>query len=75
LGVSLAKTAICAISEQGEMVKEAQVVSKPEELVRWIRQQEGTIAAIGAGGGPLSQWLQRGLGAAGLDVVLTEVGG
>ena len=72
LDVSLAKTAICVISEHGKIMKEAQVASEPEELVRWAREQEGTIAAIGLEAGPLSQWLHRGMSAAGLDVVLME---
>jgi transposase len=72
LDVSLAKTAICVISEHGKIVKEAQVVSEPEALVRWAREQEGTVAAIGLETGPLSQWLHRWLTDAGLDVVLME---
>ena len=72
LDVSLAKTAICVISEHGKIIKEAQVASAPEELLRWIGDQEGIIAAIGLEAGPLSQWLHRGLAAAGLDVVLME---
>ena len=72
LDVSLAKTAICVISEHGKIMKEAQVASEPEELVLWAREQEGTIAAIGLEAGPLSQWLHLGLTAAGLDVVLME---
>jgi len=72
LDVSLAKTAICVISEHGKIVKEAQMASEPEELVRWTREQDGTIAAIGLEAGPLSQWLHRGLTLAGLDVILME---
>ncbi|WP_323036376.1 transposase [Pararhodobacter sp.] len=72
LDVSLAKTAICVISEHGKIMKEAQVASEPEELVRWIGEQEGTIAAIGLEAGPLSQWLHRGLSEAGQRVVLME---
>lgn len=72
LDVSLAKTAICVVSEHGKIVKEAQVGSEPDALVRWIREQDGTIAAIGLEAGPLSQWLHRGLTAVGLDVVLME---
>ena len=70
LDVSLAKTAICVISEHGKIMKEAQVASEPEELVRWAREQEGMIAAIGLEAGPLSQRLHRGMSAAALDVVL-----
>lgn len=72
LDVSLAKTAICVVSEHGKIVKEAEVVSEPEELVRWTREQDRTIAAIGLEAGPLSQWLHHGLSAEGLDVVLME---
>ncbi|MBB3709810.1 hypothetical protein FHS67_006166 [Aminobacter aminovorans] len=59
--MSLAKTAICVVSEHSKFVKEAQIASEPEALVCWIRIQEGTIAAIGLEAGPLSQWLHRGL--------------
>ena len=72
LDVSLAKTAICVVSEYGKIVKEAQVASEPEELVRWALEQDGTIAAIGLEAGPLSQWLHRGMSVAGLDVILME---
>jgi len=37
-----------------------------------VREQEGTLAAIGLEAGPLSQWLHRWLTDAGLDVVLME---
>ena len=72
LDVSLAKTAICVISEHGKIVKEAQVASEPEELVLWAREQEGTIAAIGLEAGPLSQWLHRALTEASFETVLME---
>ena len=72
LDVSLAKTAICVVSEHGKIVKEAQVASEPEALVSWFGEQDGTITAIGLEAGPLSQWLHRGLTASGLDVVLME---
>ena len=72
LDVSLAKTAICVISEHGKIVKEAQVASEPDARVNWVGEQEGSIAAIDLEAGPLSQWLHRGLTAADLDVVLME---
>ena len=72
LDVSLAKTTICVISEHGKIVKEAQVASEPDALVNWVREQDGIMAAIGLEAGPLSQWLHRGLTAAGQDVVLME---
>jgi hypothetical protein len=56
LDVSLEKTAIRVISEHGKIVKEAQVASEPEALLRWISDQDGAIAAVGLEAGPLSQW-------------------
>jgi predicted NBD/HSP70 family sugar kinase len=44
LDVSLEKTAICVISEHGKIVKEPQAASEPEALLRWISDQDGTIA-------------------------------
>lgn len=72
LDVSLEKTSICVISEHGKIVKEGQAVSEPEALVRWVTEQDGSVAAIGLEAGPLSQWLHRGLTETGLDVVLME---
>lgn len=72
LDVSLEKTAICVISEHGKILKEAQVASEPDALLRWIGDQDGAVAAIGLEAGPLSQWLHRGLSEAGQPVVLME---
>ena len=72
LDVSLAKTAICVISEHGKIQKEAEVASDPDALCRWIGEQHGTIAAVGLEAGPLSQWLHRCLTEAGLETVLME---
>ena len=72
LDVSLAKTAICVISEHGKILKEAEVPSEPEALARWIGAQDGTIAAIGLEAGPLSQWLHRALTEASFETVLME---
>lgn len=72
LDVSLWKTAIYVISENGQIVKEAQVTSEPEALLHWISDQDGTIAAVGLEAGPLSQWLHRGLPEAGQLAVLIE---
>lgn len=72
MDVSLEKSALCVLSEHGDVLKEAEVASEPEALARWIEEQSGSIAAVGLEAGPLSQWLHRGLSAAGLDVVLME---
>lgn len=60
------------VNEHGRIVREAQVASEPEALVRWLGAQDGSIAAIGLEAGPLSIWLHRGLVGAGLEAVLME---
>jgi transposase len=70
--VSLAKSAICVISEHGKILKEAEVSSAPEALARWAGTLDGTIAAIGLEAGPLSQWLHRCLTEAGFATVVME---
>ncbi len=72
LDVSLATTAICAVSTQGKVLKETTAASEPEELVRALRSLPGTVVALGLEAGPLSQWLHRALVDAGFDAVLME---
>ncbi|MBM7068498.1 IS110 family transposase [Actibacterium sp. 188UL27-1] len=72
LDVSLAKTAVCLVSEHGQIFKESETESEPETLARWLEDLDGHVAAIGLGAGPLSQWLHRGLVEAGLETVLME---
>jgi transposase len=38
LDVSLAKTAICVLTEHGKILMEAHVGSEPEVLVGWIKE-------------------------------------
>lgn len=72
LDVSLAKTALCVVSEHGRIVLEAEIASEPEPLTAWLTALDGAISAIGLEAGPLSQWLHRGLTEAGLNAVLME---
>lgn len=72
LDVSLASTAICVVSGQGNIVKETTAVSEPEGLVAVLREIPGEIVAVGLEAGPLSQWLHRFLTDAGFAAVLME---
>jgi transposase len=72
LDVSLAKTAACVLDEHGRIIRETEIASEPEALALFAKEQPGEIAAIGLEAGPLSQWLHRGLAAAGLYAVLME---
>jgi len=72
LDVSLASTAICAVSGQGKIVMEATAASEPEELVAALKAMPGGVVAVGLEAGPLSQWLYRYLTDAGFAAVLME---
>ena len=47
LDVSLASTAICAVSAHGKVIKEATAASEPEDLVRALRDLPGTVIGVG----------------------------
>ena len=72
LDVSLAKTAVCVLTEHGQIMEELEVVSEPEPLIAMLGGLEGTAEAIGLEAGPLSQWLYRAMTEAGLPAVLME---
>ncbi|MAB06451.1 MAG: IS110 family transposase [Rhodobacteraceae bacterium] len=72
IDVSLASSAVCVIDEHGQVVKRAQIDSEPEALIAFLRDLPFAIEAIGLEAGPLSQWLHRGLGEAGFELVLME---
>ena len=72
LDVSLASTAICAVSAHGKVIKETTAASEPEELVRALRSLPGTVVGVALEAGPLSQWLHKHLTEAGFDTVLME---
>ncbi len=60
------------VDAAGRIVREAEVPSEPEALVRFFDQLGVPVTRIGLEAGPLSQWLHAGLARAGLDVVLLE---
>ncbi len=72
IDVSLASSAVCVLDEDGQVAKRAQIDSEPEAFIAFLRDLPLTIETIGPEAGPLSQWLHRGLGEAGFDLVLME---
>ena len=72
LDVSLASTAICAVSENGKILRARSADSEPEALVRALKEVDGTIVSVGLEAGPLSQWLYKHLTDAGFETVLLE---
>ena len=72
LDVSLAKTAVCVLTEHGKIIEEVEVISEPEPLISLLEGLEGTVEAVGLEAGPLSQWLHRAMKEIGLPAVLME---
>jgi predicted NBD/HSP70 family sugar kinase len=55
LDVSLAKTAVCVLDEHGRIVKEVEVASEPEAVLRLAADLDGSIAVIGLEASALRQ--------------------
>lgn len=72
LDVSLATTAVCVLNEKGKVLREANVASEPEALVRFFEDLPYVINCVGLEAGPLSQWLYKGMTDAGVPTVLME---
>ena len=68
IDVSLEASSICIVDASGKIVKEAKVLSEPEDLIAWFKALPFTLARIGLEAGPLSQWLYAGLKEAGFAV-------
>jgi transposase len=72
IGVSLDVSSVCVVDATGRIVREAKVASEPEALAKFFGELGLAIVRIGLEAGPLSQWLHRGLVAAGLPAILIE---
>jgi transposase len=72
IDVSLIESSVCIVDLAGNVVREVKVASEPETLVRYFDELGLPVTRIGLEAGPLSQWLQAGLIAAGRDAVLLE---
>jgi transposase len=72
IDVSLERSSVCVADATGRVVREAEVASEPEALVRFFHQVGVPITRIGLEAGPLSQWLHAGLSEAGFETVLLE---
>lgn len=72
IDVSLELSSVCVVDGSGTVVREAKVASEPAALANWLLQLELPVGRVGLEAGPLSQWLQAGLVAAGFETVLLE---
>ena len=72
IDVSLEQSSVCVVDGSGTVVREAKVASEPAALANWLLHWSCRSARVGLEAGPLSQWLQAGLVAAGFETVLLE---
>ncbi len=61
LDVSLEWTSVCVVDDEGEIVREARVLSEPDALVMFFSELGVDVTRIALEAGPLSQWLHDGL--------------
>jgi transposase len=72
IDVSLEQSSVCVVDAAGRILREAKVASEPEALIGWLRGLGLELTRVGLEAGPLSQWLNTAMRAAGLAVELLE---
>ena len=72
LDVSLKRTAICVVDQDGNIVREGVADTEPETLVAWLRNTGLTFQRIGLEAGQCSSWLHKGLSQRGLPAICVE---
>jgi transposase len=73
LDVSLKKTAVCVIDQDGRVVRECEAATCPDALAQCLSEIAPAFERLGLEAGPMSEWLVRGLAERGLAAVLMEV--
>ena len=72
IDVSLEASSVCVVDASGKIMREAKVLSEPENLIGWFRDLGLELTRIGLEAGPLSQWLYAAMKEEGLAVELLE---
>lgn len=72
LDVSLETTAICVLSDRGDIALETKAESRPDSIANALTAYIDSIEGIALEAGPLSEWLVRGLRDHGLEPALME---
>ncbi|KEY99975.1 transposase [Sphingomonas sp. BHC-A] len=73
LDVSLEKTAICILNEDGVAVRELVVASDPAAIAQALYEGAPSYRRVGLEAGPLAPWLYAGLADLGLPAICIEV--
>jgi len=72
IDVSLEDSSVCVVDADGNIVREAKVLSEPAALVGWLKGLGLSLKLVGLEAGPLSQWLYAAMKKEGLAVELLE---
>lgn len=72
LDISQKSTAVCIIDQAGKIVTEGQCLTKPFDLVNYLKKRSTCIEKIGMESGALSPWIYTELTKAGLPVAMLE---
>lgn len=72
LDVSLEKTAVCIVDNDGEIVREGTCLTEPSHIADWLKGCGYELKRIGLEAGACSAWLYRELEAQGLPVICIE---
>lgn len=72
LDVSLQKTAICVVDNDGKVVREGTAETEPVALVTWLKETGLAFERLGLEAGQCSSWLHKELTLAGLPAICIE---
>ncbi len=72
LDVSQEQTAICVVSQDGEILAEAKVSTCPDAIANWIGEHCDGLERVGMETGPLAVWLWNALTARNLPIVCLD---
>ena len=69
LDVSMKETSICVVDEDGRILAEGKVASRPEAIAGFLVRSAPNAVRVGLESGALSSWLWRGLKRLGVPVI------
>jgi len=72
MDVSLKKTSICVVDDDGEIQSEGMVISEPAAIAGFIKTHAAGAKRIGLESGPTTTWLWHELRAQGLPVICID---
>jgi transposase len=72
LDVSLKETSVCIVDQDGNIIKEASIISDPDDLGHFLSDTGLELERVGFESGNLSPWLYHGLKALNFPAIVIE---